>query len=116
MACGFFDGALTGNPCHCGAGGALYISKQHQFTFACGVGVGTNNRAELRGVEILMRLTEEKGVNKHQVYCDSLIVIWWMNGEAVGWNKDLNNLLREALGLKGHFHHISLCHVYKENN
>ena len=43
---GYFDGSAAGEPKICGAGGMLYISDEHYFSFKAGLGIGTNNYAE----------------------------------------------------------------------
>ena len=42
---GYFDGSAAGVPQICGAGGLLYISDEHYFTFTAGLDMGTNNFA-----------------------------------------------------------------------
>ena len=46
-AWGYFDGSAAGIPQICGAGGILYLSDQHFFTFSASLGLGSNNFAEL---------------------------------------------------------------------
>ena len=50
---GFFDGSVSGNPHLCGAGGILYLKEDHYFTFKVGLGLGTNNLAELYAMKLL---------------------------------------------------------------
>ena len=50
---GFFDGSASGNPQVCGVGGILFLKDDHYFTFKVGLGVGTNNLAELFALKLL---------------------------------------------------------------
>ena len=59
---GFFDGSAAGIPQTCGAGGILYISDEHNFTFSAGLGLGTNNYAELLALKLLIILALKQGV------------------------------------------------------
>ena len=53
---GYFDGSAAGSPHICGARGILYISDEHFFTFSVGLGLGTNNFAELFALKLLIIL------------------------------------------------------------
>ena len=53
---GYFDGSAIGVPHICSAGGLLYISDEHCFTFSTGLGFGTNNFAELIALNLLFTL------------------------------------------------------------
>ena len=56
--------------------------------------VGTNNKVDMRALEILMRPTKVNGVNNLHLYGDSQVIIQWMAREVVGRNTYLNNLLK----------------------
>ena len=47
----------------CGAGGLLYISDEHYFTFTVGLGLGTNNLAKLLALNILLTLALEHEIH-----------------------------------------------------
>ena len=80
-AWGYFDGSAVGVPQICGAGGILYLSYQHFFTFSAGLGLGTNNFAELLALKLLITLALKQGVQSLQVFGDSQLVINWISGK-----------------------------------
>ena len=70
-AWGFFDGSAVGDPHICGAGGMLYLSVDHFFTFKAGLGMGTNNFVELYALELLLTLARRNYVDKIHIFSDS---------------------------------------------
>ena len=78
---GYFDGSAVGDPKICGAGGMLFISDIHFFSFKAGLGLGTNNYAELCALKLLLRLTRKNNLDKIQVFGDSQLVINWASGK-----------------------------------
>ena len=72
---GFFDGSVAGDAHLCGTGGILFIKDDHYFTFKAGLGIGTNNLAELCALKLLLTLALDKQITKIQVFGDSLLVI-----------------------------------------
>ena len=81
FAWGFFDGSAAGEPNICGAGGMLYISDDHFFSFKAGLGLGTNNFAELCALKLLLILARRNSLEKNQVFGDSQLVINWAFGK-----------------------------------
>ena len=71
----YFDGSATGVPQICGAGGILYLSDEHFFTFSVGLGLGTNNYAECLALNLLINLALKKVVHTFQIFGDSQLVI-----------------------------------------
>ena len=71
FAWGFFDGFAAGEPNICGAGGMLYISDGHFFSFKASLGLGTNNYAELCALKLLLILARRNSLEKIQVFGDS---------------------------------------------
>ena len=78
---GYFDGSAVGEPKICGAGGMLYISDEHYFSFKASLGIGTNNYAELCALKLLFTLARENHISKIQIFGDSRLVINWDNGK-----------------------------------
>ena len=77
---GFFNGSTAGDPKLCGAGGMLYLSD-HFFSFKVGLGVGTNNFAELCALKLLLLLARRNSLDKIQIFGDSQLVINWAFGK-----------------------------------
>ena len=55
----------------CGAGGLLYISDEHYFTFSVGLGLGTNNFAKLIALKLLFTLALKYEIHTLQIFGDS---------------------------------------------
>ena len=70
-AWGFFDGSAVEDPHICGAGGMLYLSVDHFFTFKAGLGMGTINFAELYALKLLLTLAQRNSLDKIQIFGDS---------------------------------------------
>ena len=68
---GYFDGAAHGDPNYCGAGAALYLEEDHFFLLKWGLGLGTNNKAELLALYMLLIFVHEKD---YRVYKSSVIL------------------------------------------
>ena len=68
---GYFDGSAAGVPQICGAGGILYISDEHFFTFSVGLGLGTNKFVELLALKLLIILALRQGVQTMHIFGDS---------------------------------------------
>ena len=60
-------------------GGLLYISDCHYYKFAAGIGLATNNNAELFVVMMVLKFAIYLGINKLQVFGDLLLVIYWLS-------------------------------------
>ena len=78
---GYFDGSAAGVPQICGVGGILYLSDEHFFTFSAGLGLGTNNFAELLALKLLIILALKQGVHTLQIFGDSQLVINLVSGK-----------------------------------
>jgi ribonuclease HI len=65
----------------CRGEGVLYLKENHRISFKAVVGEGTNNRAELYALWLLMRPAFEKGLEQLQILGDSKLVISWENGK-----------------------------------
>ena len=64
---GYFDGSTAGIPQICGVGGILHLSDEHSFAFFAGIGLGTNNYAELLALELLIILALKQWVQTLQI-------------------------------------------------
>ena len=55
----------------CGAGGVLYLSHEHYFTFSAGLRLGTSNFGELLALKLLITLALKYGVHTLQIFGNS---------------------------------------------
>ena len=95
----FFDGSAIGNPNVCGVGGIMFLSADHFITFKAGLGVGTNNMAELYALKLLLILALNKQITNIQVFSDSLLAINWIMGKFKIHNIQLAQILQEVIRL-----------------
>ena len=71
----FFDGFVAGVLNICGAGGMMYISDDHFFSFKAGLGMGANNFAELCALKLLLIFARRNSLDKIQIFGDSQLLI-----------------------------------------
>lgn len=72
----FFDGASKGNPRVADAGGVIYSTDgTKRDSFAWGLGLKTNNQAEILRLLKACLIAREKGIKDLQVFGDSEIII-----------------------------------------
>eukprot|EP00253_Pinus_taeda_P011344 PITA_11344 len=110
----FFDGASQQN--RAGAGICIHLNKEHFLKAVVGLGMGSNNFAELMALRFLMCWSLHKNIFRIQIYGDSMNVINWVNGKSTCHNQILKVVLDEIMSLKSLFNSISICHIYREKN
>ena len=113
---GFFDGSASGNPQVCGAGGILFLKHDHYITFKVGLGVGSNNYAELFALKLLIILALNKQISNIHIFGDSLLVINWISGKFKVHNLQLAQFLQEVIRLADFFVKADFKHIYSEIN
>jgi ribonuclease HI len=111
---GYFDGASQNN--RCGGGGILYLSDSHHFSMTFGLGMGTNNFAELMSLKLLIAFAIEKGCHSLTVYGDSMNVINWIKSTQRCTITRLVNILEDIKTLQTSFDTFTCRHVYRERN
>ena len=109
---GFFDGSAVGIPHTCGAGGILYLSDEHFFTFSAGLGLGTNNYAELLALKLLIILALKQGFQSLQIFGDSQLVINWVTGKFRINNIVLTQVLQEVIRISNFLAKVDYKHIY----
>ena len=113
---GFFDGSSLGNPKVCVAGGILFLTADHYITFKAGLGVGTNNFAELFALKLLISLALKKQIKHIHIFGDSMLVINWISGKFRVHNVQLAQFLQEVIRLVDFFDEVVFKHVFREIN
>ena len=111
---GFFDGAAQNE--RCGGGAVLFLSDSHHFTLTMGLGVGSNNYAELMSLKLLLIFAIEKGINRLSVCGDSLNVIYWIMHIQECRNVRIANILSALQNVIQSLDAFQCRHVYRENN
>ena len=92
----------------------IYISDEHFFSFKAGLGIGSNNFAEICALKLLLTLAREKIIVKIQLFGDSQLVINWANGKFRLLNLELAQVLYEVNRLSDMFEHLMLKHIYRK--
>ena len=59
----------------------LFLSDVHFFSFKAGLGLGTNNFAELCALKLLLYMARRNSLDKIQIFGDSQLVINWAYGK-----------------------------------
>jgi ribonuclease HI len=80
------------------------------------LGIGSNNYAELMALRSLMMLASAKGLNRLQIYGDSMLVIKWMNEDQQIQDITLQPLAIQLKENKSQFELITFTHIYREHN
>ena len=81
-----------------------------------GLGEGTDNFVELRGLKILLVFAIEKNILSLQFFWGSQLVTKWINGLYICHNQRIQPLVDEIICLKYALIFFSTSHVYKEHN
>eukprot|EP00253_Pinus_taeda_P005327 PITA_05327 len=112
----FFDGASKGNPGRSGAGGIIYYPNGKKECFSWGLGIKTNNQAEVLSLLKACQLARGKDPMEITVFGDSELLI-----KALKKNKRLNDpilnkqILRVTRLLK-EFPSVQIFHILRELN
>ena len=94
----------------------MFISDIHFFSFKAGLGLGTNNYAELCALKLLLRLTRKNNLDKIQVFGDSQLVINWASGKYRLLNTELAMILQDVHCLADSLDYVYFKHIYRERN
>ena len=111
---GYFDGSAVGDPHLCGAGGILYLKDDHYITFKAGLGIGTNNFAEICALKLLLSLALGNQISKIMVFGDSLLVINWVTGKFRIHNLELSQIVLEVIRISDLFEYADFKHIYHQ--
>lgn len=71
------------------------MEDSHYFKFKDCLGNGTNNYAELMVFRSLMMVAGAKGIDRLQIYGDSMFVIKWMNND-----KQIQDITLQSLAIQ----------------
>jgi len=110
------DGAARGNPGP--AACAVVISRPGEPDWEESICLGrtTNNIAEYTALVRALERAEELHGKRLAIFSDSELLVKQMNGEYRVKNADLKVLYDEAQELIKEFDHVSIQHVYREQN
>ena len=110
----YFDGAAQEQGC--GVGILLHKTENHLFRIHMGLGMGTNNYAELISLRHLLHFSLAHACNHIQIFGDSKIIINWFKNTSACHMHSLRNILDEIMILKAQFIYISCQRIYRERN
>ena len=94
----------------------MYLPDEHYFTFSAGLGLGTNNYAELLALKLLITLALKNGVHTLQIFGDSQLVINWVSGKFRINNILLTQVLQEVIRISDFLVKVDYKHIYRERN
>lgn len=94
----------------------LHINEHHRYKVKMGLGVGSNNFAEIMALRNLLHFSLGHQCLELNIYGDSKTVINWFNHVTICHIHTLNNILYEIQTFKAAFNHISCLHIYREHN
>eukprot|EP00253_Pinus_taeda_P027195 PITA_27195 len=113
----FFDGASKGNPGPSGAGGIIYSPEgRSKDSFSWGLGVKTNNQAELLSLLKACQIAREKGVKDIQIFGDSEILVKKLIDGELFRNADLNRTLERLKRVLAFFASYKIFHILRTSN
>ena len=99
-----------------GVGYCIFLNDSHYLEFSLGVGYGTNTKAELLSLWVLLLSSHMMGIPLSHVYGDSQVIINWAKGSTVLSPPELVHWSRETKKLISSFQDLSFTHIYREHN
>ena len=96
--------------------GRFISGRRPFFPVEWGLGLGTNNKAELSALYMLLTFTNDKGLQSLQVFGDYMLVINWIHNTHRCHNLQLLPIMEEVAQLKSIFNLITFRHIYREQN
>jgi len=102
--------------CVCGGGGTLHLTNSHLYTFRAGLGMGSNNYAEIMALKLLIHFSVEKNIKRIHIFGDSFVIINWAKKIQIFHIMRLISILEEIHRMITFFVDISFNHVYRELN
>jgi ribonuclease HI len=113
----FFDGASKGNPGAAGAGGVIHSSDgTTKDCFSWGIGLKSNNQAEMLGLTKACLLARGKGVKDLQVFGDSEVIIKNLNMKTRFSSASLNIILDRLKRVLLDFNSCKFYHILRKLN
>ena len=115
----YADGGSRGNPGPSALGFVIVEKGNEENVLHSGnkyLGVTTNNQAEYHAAIAGMEWALDKGIQKLDVYLDSMLVVNQLKGIFKVKNRDLWTLYETAQGLSEKFTTIQFTHVPRELN
>lgn len=92
------------------------INEHHRYLAKLGLGIGSNNFAELSALYNLLHFALSHHISQINIFGDSMVVVNWINNVTNCHAHMLNNLFQNTLTLKAAFEHFSCVHIYREHN
>lgn len=90
------------------------MTSDHYYLLKWGLGAGTNNKEKLLSLYMLLIFNQDKGLQRLQIFRDSMLVINWLNNAQRCHNTQLTPILEEGAQLKTIFNLITFRHIFKE--
>lgn len=94
----------------------IHLSADRRKEASVGFGVGPNNFAEIKALDLLLYWLVWLGFRSVQIFGDSLNIVKWFNKDYNCQSYLLIPILEEIWLLKNQFTYISVSHIYRETN
>eukprot|EP00253_Pinus_taeda_P028787 PITA_28787 len=112
----FFYGASKGNPGRSGAGGIIYLPNGSKESFSWGLGIKTNNQAEVLSLLKACQLAKEKDPKEIAVFGDSELLIKALRKNKRFNDPILNKQILRVTRLLKEFLSVQIFHILRELN
>lgn len=94
----------------------LHINEHHRYNVKMGLGMGSNNYAELMALGNLLQFSLEHQCLNLNIFGDSMTVVNWINNITICHIHTLSNILYDGHTFKAAFNHVSCLHIYREHS
>lgn len=112
-----FDGASKNNPGKAGAGGILRTSDGTiRIKYSWGLGICSNNTAEALALWKGCQIAKDHGINKLNVFGDSLLIFGTLNANTNLRNLALNQIIQRIKQISSTFTDFKVFHILRNLN
>jgi ribonuclease HI len=112
----FFDGASKGNPGRSGAGGIIYLPNGSKESFSWGLGIKTNNQAEVLSLLKACQLARKRNPKEIVVFGDSELLIKALRKNKRFNDPALNKQMTRVIRLLKEIPSVQIFHILRELN
>jgi ribonuclease HI len=112
----FFDGASKGNPGRSGAGGIIYLPNGSKESYSWGLGIKSNNQAEVLSLLKACQLARKRNPEEIVVFGDSELLIRALRKNKRFNDSALNKLMTRVIRLLKEFPSVQIFHILRELN
>lgn len=116
MSLSQFNGAARGNPGQSSTGRWLHLPYSSKIRFKLGLGLGSENRAELLVASTLLLITLDHGVSSIKVLRDYMVVIGSLTGLLQKNSIQHQASMRKVTEISSRFDQFPFSHTSRESS